>query len=89
MRLLPAFDYQKRLDDIAAPSWLVDTFMRHLNAGSWPPSDRARGQPIGAGSGKKRAREQAKLEPRIRYAKSQRFSDGSGLHVPSGDGQGD
>jgi hypothetical protein len=89
MRLLPAFDYQKRLDDIAAPSWLVDTFRRHLDAdGPWPPSDQARGQPIGTGSSKKRAREQAKLESRIPHAKSQRFSGGSGSRVPSDDGLG-
>jgi hypothetical protein len=45
-------------------------FRRHLNAGSWSPSDKARGQPIGTGSSKKRAREQAKLELRILPAKS-------------------
>lgn len=27
------FKYQKRLDDLATPSWLVDTFRRHLNVG--------------------------------------------------------
>jgi hypothetical protein len=41
MQLLPAFDYQKRLDDIAAPSWLVDIFRRYLDADPWPPSDKA------------------------------------------------
>jgi hypothetical protein len=30
MQLLPAFNYQKRLDDLAAPNWLVDTFRRNL-----------------------------------------------------------
>jgi hypothetical protein len=78
MRLLPAFDYQKRLDDLAAPSWLVDTFRRNLNADFWPSSDKARGQLIGTGSSKKRAREQGKLEVRILGTKSQRRSDGSG-----------
>ena len=86
MRLLPAFDYQKRLDDIAAPSWLVDTFRRYLDADSWPPSDKARGQPMGTGSNKKRERERGKLEQRIPRMKSQRLSDGSGSRVPSDDG---
>jgi hypothetical protein len=75
---LMAFNYQKRLDDLAAPSWLVDTFRHHLNADFWLPSDEARGQPIGTGSSKKRAREQGKLEVRIPGTKSQRRSDGSG-----------
>jgi hypothetical protein len=78
MRLLPAFNYQKRLDDLAAPSWLVDTFRRYLDADPWPPSDKTQGQPIGIGSSKKRAREQAKLELRVLGMKSQRLSDGSG-----------
>jgi hypothetical protein len=73
-----AFKYQKHLNDLVAPSWLVDTFRRHLNADFWPPSDEARGQPIGTGSNKKRAREQGKLEVRIPGTKSQRRSDGSG-----------
>jgi hypothetical protein len=77
MRLLPAFDCQKRLDDLVAPSWLVDTFRRYLDADTWPPSDEARGQLIGTGSNKKRAREQGKLEQRIPRMKSQRLSDGS------------
>jgi hypothetical protein len=86
---LPALSYQKRLDNLAAPSWLVDTIRRHLDADRpWPPSDQARGQPIGAGSSKKRAREQAQLELRIPHVKSQRFSDGSGSRVPSDDGLG-
>ena len=89
MRLLPAFDYQKRLDDIAAPSWLVDTFRRYLDADPWPPSDKARGQPIGTGSNNKRARQQEKLEQRIPRIKSQRLTDGSGSRVPTDDGQGD
>src|SRR5882762_3599973 len=75
---LPALSYWKRLDDLATPSWLVDTFRRHLDADPWPLSDKAQGQPIGIGSSKKRAREQAKWEPRIPHAKSQRFSNGSG-----------
>jgi len=78
MQLLPAFNYQKCLDDRAAPSWLVDTFRRHLDADPWPPSDKARGQPISTGSSKERAREQGKLEVRILGTKSQRRSDGSG-----------
>jgi hypothetical protein len=41
MRLSPAFDYQKRLDNLAAPSWLVDTFRRYLDTDPWPPSDKA------------------------------------------------
>jgi hypothetical protein len=86
---LPALSYRKRLDDLAAPSWLVDTFRRHLDVDPWPLSDKAQGQPIGIGSSNKRAREQAKLEPRIPHAKSQRFSNGSGSRVPSDDGVGD
>jgi hypothetical protein len=74
-----AFKYQKHLDDLATPSWLVDTFRRHLNADPWPPSDKPQGQPIGTGSGKKRAREQGKLELRIPPTKSQKLSNGSGL----------
>jgi hypothetical protein len=74
---LTAFNYQKRLDDLVAPSWLVDTFRRYLDADTWPPSDEARGQLIGTGSNKKRAREQGKLEQRIPRMKSQRLSDGS------------
>ena len=38
---LPAFSYLKRLGDVGTPSWLVDTFRRHLNAGPWPVSDNA------------------------------------------------
>jgi len=82
MTNLPAFSYRKRLDELAASSWLVDTFRRYLDANPWPPSDKARGQPIGTGSSNKRAREQTKLE-------SQRLRDGSGSRVPSDDGQGD
>ncbi|KAF8230713.1 hypothetical protein L208DRAFT_1400114, partial [Tricholoma matsutake] len=78
MTNLPALSYQKRLDDLAAPSWLVDTFRRHLNADPWPLSDEARGQPINTGSSKKRARDEGKLELRIPGMKSQRLSDGSG-----------
>jgi hypothetical protein len=89
MSNLPALRYWKRLDHLAAPSWLVDTFRRHLNTYPWPLSDKAQGQPIGIGSSKKRAREQAKLEPRIPHSKSQRFSNGSGSRVPSDDGLGD
>jgi hypothetical protein len=74
---LTAFNYQKRLDDLVAPSWLVDTFRRYLDEDPWPPSDEARGQLIGTGSNKKRAREQGKLEQRIPRMKSQRLSDGS------------
>ena len=75
---LMAFNYQKRLDDLAAPSWLVDTFRRNLNADFWPSSDKCREQPIGTGSSKKRAREQDKLVVRIPGRKSQRRSNGSG-----------
>jgi hypothetical protein len=71
-------NYEKRMAFLKSPDWLMHTFWRHLNTDPLPPSDRARGQAIGTGSGKKRAREQAKLEPRIPYAKSQRFTDGSG-----------
>ena len=88
MRLLPAFDYQKRLGDLTAPSWLVDTFRRHLDAEPWPQSDKAQRQAIGTGSSKKREREQAKLESRIPHAKSQRFSDGSGSRVALDGGLG-
>jgi hypothetical protein len=90
---LTAFKYQKHLDDLATPSWLVDTFRRHLNTGYWPPSDQAQGQPVAIGSSRKRAREQAKLELRIPRTKSQRLSDGSGscsgLLVPPDDEIGD
>ena len=52
---LPAFRYRKRLDNLASPNWLVDTFRHHLSdADSWPLSDKAQAQPIGIGSGKKR-----------------------------------
>jgi hypothetical protein len=70
MRLLPVFDYQKHLDDLAAPSWLVDTFHPYLDEDTWPPLDEAQGQLIGTGSNKKRAREQGKLEQRIPCMKS-------------------
>ena len=78
MTNLPAFSYRKRLDDLAAPSWLVDTFRHNLNPDLWPSSDKFRRQPIGTGSSKKRAREQGKLEVRMPGTKSQRRSDGSG-----------
>lgn len=85
--------YTKRVACLRSPDWLVDTFRRHLNAGPWPPSDKAQGQPIGTGSSKKRVREQGKLELRVPRAKSQRLSDGSGSHsgsrVPSDDEQSD
>jgi len=89
MRLLPAFDYQKRLDDIAALSWLVDNFCRYLDGDPWLPSDKARGQPIGTRSNNKRMRGQDKLGQRIPRIKSQRLTDGSGSRVPTDDGQGD
>jgi hypothetical protein len=73
-----AFKYKKRLYDLMAPSWLVDTFRRHLDIDCWPPSDEARAQLIGVGSSKKRARERGKLEVRMPGTKSQRRSDGSG-----------
>ena len=45
---LPAFSYQKRLDDLVAPNWLVDIFRRYLSADPWPVSDKAtRRNPIG------------------------------------------
>jgi len=78
MTNLPAFSYRKRLDDLAAPNWLVDTFRRNLNADFWPSSDKFREQPIGIGSSKKRAREQDKLVVRIPGTKSQRRSNRSG-----------
>jgi len=31
-----AFGYQKRMEDLALESWLVDTFRPHLNTGDWP-----------------------------------------------------
>jgi hypothetical protein len=71
------FDYQKRLDNLAMPSWLVDTFCRYLDADTWPPSDEAQGQLISTGSNKKWVREQGKLEQQILRMKSQRLSDGS------------
>ena len=73
-----AFKYQKRLNDLISPSWLVDTFRRFLDIDTWPLSDKARGQPISTGSSKKRARDEGKLELRIPGMKSQRLSDGSG-----------
>jgi len=78
MTNLPAFSYRKCLDNLAAPSWLVDTFRHNLNPDLWPSSDKFRRQPIGTGSSKKRAREQGKLEVRMPGTKSQRRSDGSG-----------
>jgi hypothetical protein len=75
---LPAFSYRKRLDDLAAPSWLVNMFRQKLNPDLWPSSDKFRRQPIGTGSSKKRAREQGKLEVRMPGTKSQRRSDSSG-----------
>ena len=41
-----ALSYRKGLDDLAAPSWLVDTFHRHLNIYPPPLSDEAGGQSI-------------------------------------------
>jgi hypothetical protein len=73
-----AFKYQKRLNDLISPSWLVDTFRRFLDTDPWPPSDKARGQAISTVSSKKRARDEGKLELRIPGMKSQRLSDGSG-----------
>jgi hypothetical protein len=72
------FKYQRHLNDLVAPSWLVDMFKCHLNADFWPPSDEAQWQAIGTWSSKKRAREQGKLEVRIPGMNSQRCSDGSG-----------
>ena len=86
---LTAFKYQKRMASLKSPDWLVDTFRRHLDADPWPLSDKARPQPIGTGTSKKRAREQGKLGERIPRMKSQRFADGSGSRggsrVPSDD----
>ena len=89
MTNLPAFSYRKRLDELAASSWLVNTFRRYLDADPWPPSDKARGQPIGTGSHNKLARQQDMLERRIPRIKSQRLTDGSGSLVLSDDEQGD
>ena len=84
MTALPTFHYRKRLDNLASPNWLVDTFRHHLSdADSWPLSDKAQAQPIGIGSGKKRARDEGKLNLRIPGTKSQRLSDGSGSHSRS------
>jgi hypothetical protein len=77
MTNLPAFSYQKCLDDLAAPSWLVDTFRRYLDADTWPSSDKDQGQLIGTRSNKNWAREQGKLEQQIPCMKSQRLSNGS------------
>jgi hypothetical protein len=71
-------NYEKRMAFLKSPDWLVHTFRCYLSADPWPGSDKARGQPIGTGSSKKRAREQDKLEVRIPGTKSQRRSDGSG-----------
>jgi hypothetical protein len=68
-----AFKHKKCLDNLVEPSWLVDTFTRHLSVDGWPPSDGARGQLFGAGSSNKREREENWLE--LRISKSQRFSD--------------
>jgi len=91
MRLLPAFNYQQCLNDLAAPNWLVNMFRRNLNANFWPSSDKCREQPIGTGSSKKQAREQDKLVVWIPGTESQRHSNSSGLcsglWVPSDDGQ--
>src|SRR5882762_43816 len=67
-------NYEKRIAFLKSPDWLVHTFGRHLDADPWPLSDKARGQPIGTGSIKKRVMEDGKLE----VTKSQRRSDGSG-----------
>jgi hypothetical protein len=71
-------NYEKRMAFLKSPDWLVRTFARHLGADPWPLSDKARRQPIGTGSSKKRTREQGKLEVRVPSMKSQRRSDGSG-----------
>jgi hypothetical protein len=73
-----AFKYQKRLNNLISPSWLVDTFRRFLDIDTWPLSDKARGQPISTGSSKKRVRDEGKLELWIPGMKSQRLSNGSG-----------
>jgi hypothetical protein len=46
MTNLPAFSYRKRLDDLASPSWHVDTFCSYLDADIWPPSDKAKGSSL-------------------------------------------
>ena len=71
------FKYKKHLSDLVAPSRLVDMFRRHLNAGSWLPSDNAQGQSIGTRSSKKCVRDQDKLKLWILGIKAQRLSDGS------------
>ena len=71
-------NYEKRMAFLKSPDWLVHTFGRHLKADPWPLSDKARRQPIGTGSSKKRAGEDGKFEIRIPGTKSQRRSDGSG-----------
>lgn len=40
--LLALYD-QKHLDDLASPSWFVDTFCHHLDVNIWPLSDEAQG----------------------------------------------
>src|SRR6266436_4107161 len=78
MQLLPVFDYQKCLNDLAAPSWLVNIFHCYLDAYTWPPSDKAQWQLIGTVSSKKWVRDQGKLELWILGMKSQRLADGGG-----------
>jgi len=75
------FRYQQRMENLADPDWLVNTFRRHLNTGDWP-NDKAEGQPLGTGSKTKRGREQVQLESRI--PKSRRLSVGSSSRVLSG-----
>ena len=70
-------NYEKRMAFLKSPDWLVHTFRCYLSADPWPGSDKARGQPIGTGSSKKRTREQDKLEVQILGTKSERRSDGS------------
>ena len=45
-----------RMETLKKRDWLVKTFRRHLNAGSWPTSDEAVKQPTDDGRKRKRTR---------------------------------
>ena len=57
------FRYQKRLNDLISPSRLADTFRPSSHdKDHWPPSDKARGQPISIGSSTERVIERKRAE---------------------------
>jgi hypothetical protein len=70
MSNLPDFSYQRCLNNLAASSWLVDTFHRNLDVDTWQSSDKAQGKPLGTGSSKKWVKGQGRLELRILPTKS-------------------